>query len=114
MKRSGQVHVTGIVVAAGLGLLFIAESRTCRAFLRSHVPMPGLWNLGLAVLGWQLLIAPPIFFAATIARRSPARPISIAGGVMVLVSIMSLVGLNAVFAWFMVSWGLATGWAFTM
>ena len=113
-KGNRQILVATVVAAVGLALLLIAESRTCSRFLKSHVPMPGLWDLGFVVLGWQLLIAPPVFLAAAFARRSLAKPARITGGVLCLLGIISLAGFNSFFAWFMVSWGLATNWTFTM
>ena len=112
-ERKRQILVSAVIAAAGLALLLVAESRTCSRFLKSHVPMPGLWDLGFIVLGWQLLIAPPVLLAAAIARRSSAKLTRITGGVLSLLSIITLVGINAFFTWVMVSWGMATDWTFT-
>ena len=75
--------------------------------------MPGLWELAFVVVGWQLLVAPPVLLAAAIARGSSTWPARITGDALYLLSIISIVGLNGFFAWVMVSWGLATNWTFT-
>ncbi len=112
-KRSSHTAVATALVLCGAILLLVSESRSASAFLKAHVPMPGLWELGFVVAGWQLVIAPPIILAATIARRSTAKPLRVTGGVLSLLSIISLVGINGFFTWVMISWGLATNWTFT-
>ena len=112
-ERTRQLLVSAVITSAGLALLLVAESRTCSRFLKSHVPMPGLWDLSFIVLGWQLLIAPPVLLAAAVARRSSAQPTRVTGGVISVLTIMILLGINAFFAWVMLSWGMATNWTFT-
>lgn len=108
-----QFAVSATLIILGAVLLLVSESRIASAFLRYHVAMPGLWELGLVVVGWQLLVASPIILAAAIARRSTVKLVRVTGGVFSLLSIISLVAINGFFIWVMVSWGMATDWTFT-
>ena len=101
------------LVLLGAVLLVASESRSASAFLKSHVAMPGLWELGFVVAGWQLVIAPPVLLAAVFARRASTSIARIAGGVLSLLSIITLLVVNGFFTWVMVSWGMATNWTFT-
>ena len=108
-----QIAVAATLILLGAFLLLISESRSASTFLRSHVAMPGLWELGFVVVAWQLIVASPIILAAAIARRSTVKPVRVTGNVFSLLSIISLVAINSFFTWVMVSWGMATDWTFT-